>query len=244
MPRSSFILLVGEGGTGKSTFMLHLLVERVKVGEPAVYVCFDDSPHSVLKVAEYLGFPLDDYLEKGQLVFIDCFSFRSPRALQRNKAVGIETIDDPRNFQKLNGTLLSILDTRNMEGRGAVFIDSLTELVSLYEASFAIEAIKIWRTEISKVRNVPVFAVCHVGGKIMEEMLDVLSYNADGIIDFRYDPALASQGYLVKQLRVRKMKGAPHKTSWHHFSVLKGKIIVPLEIAPRAHQSPFISDSY
>jgi KaiC/GvpD/RAD55 family RecA-like ATPase len=67
----------------------------------------------------------------------------------------------------------------------------------------------------------------------------MLDYLVDGMIDFRFDPLLAQQGLLARQLRVRKMKGTSHDTVWHYFAIEKTGLI-PLKsqgIAPHADPS-------
>src|SRR6266704_5463563 len=51
------------------------------------------------------------------------------------------------------------------------------------------------------------------------ELDDLLFYVVDGILDVRFSPGFAERGLLVKQFRVRRMKGAPHETYWVTFSV-------------------------
>lgn len=45
MPRSSFVVISGEGGTGKSVLLSEFFYRRLEAGEPCIYVCFDDLPN-------------------------------------------------------------------------------------------------------------------------------------------------------------------------------------------------------
>ncbi len=63
------------------------------------------------------------------------------------------------------------------------------------------------------------------------ELDDLLFYVVDGILDVRFSPGFAERGLLVKQFRVRRMKGAPHETYWVTFSVTsKGVTEVELPV--------------
>jgi len=106
-----------------------------------------------------------------------------------------------------------------MHNQGVVIIDSLTEFMTLAEPGLLIDAIKTWRARGSKERGVTFFASMHFGIGAFEKTVDVFDYIVDGIIDLRYDPFFMRQGKLIKQLRVRKMKGAQHSTAWIPFEV-------------------------
>lgn len=218
IPRNNMIMILGEGGTGKSVFMLQLMCSRLLAGEPCIFMCLDDTPLSILQSAEGFNWNLLDYTSKGLLRFIDCYSFR----MSPDKASIPEYViyvENPRELYLLVDILTGLMDRLGMRGRGAVFIDSLTELMSLSESAVALEVVKIIRAECAKERGVTVFGTFHFGVKPYDDLEQILEYVVDGIIDLRYDPQYMQQGFLVKQFRVRKMKGAPHHTGWVSFNV-------------------------
>lgn len=218
IPRNNMIMIVGESGTGKSVFILQLLRERLKRGEPCIFMCFDDAPLAIEQNFASFGWSLREYADEGLFRFIDCFSFRmSP---DKTKLPSYITyIENPRDLYQLTNIFFSTMDRMNMECGGAVFIDSLTELLSITEPATAIETIKTWRAEAAKERLVTMFATFHFGIKPFDDLEQILEYVVDGIIDLRYDPILMQQGVLVKQFRIRKMKGARHETNWFTFTV-------------------------
>lgn len=218
IPRNNMVMIVGEGGTGKSVFMLQLLRERLKQDEPCIFMCFDDAPLAIEQNFASFGWNLKRYIDEGLFRFIDCFSFRmSP---DKTKLPSYITyIENPRDLYQLTQIFVSTMDGMNMHGKGAVFIDSLTELLSITEPATAIETIKTWRAEAAKERLVTVFATFHFGIKPFDDLEQILEYVVDGLIDLRYDPILMHQGILVKQFRIRKMKGAKHETNWFTFTV-------------------------
>src|SRR5439155_2742189 len=68
---------------------------------------------------------------------------------------------------------------------------------------------------------------------------DLLFYVVDGILDIRFNPGFADRGLLVKQFRVRKMKGAPHETYWVTFAVTaKGVTEIPLTVPVLSTEKP------
>ncbi|MEM3615307.1 MAG: ATPase domain-containing protein [Candidatus Methanomethylicia archaeon] len=224
IPRNDMILILGEGGTGKSVFMVQLMHARLLAGEPCVFICFDDSPLAVIQSAASFGWNLLDYADKGLMRFIDCYSFRmSPDKASIPKY--ILYVENPRELYSLIDLLTNLMDNIGMRSKGCIFIDSLTELISLSESAMSLEAIKILRAECAKERMTPIFGTFHFGVKPYDDIEQILEYVVDGIIDLRYDPEYMQQGLLVKQFRVRKMKGVFHNTNWVSFNVTSSGIV-------------------
>ncbi|MCS7386141.1 MAG: RAD55 family ATPase [archaeon GB-1867-005] len=218
IPRNNMVMIVGEGGTGKSVFILQLMYERLKRGEPCIFMCFDDAPIAIEQNAMAFGWDLSKYADEDLLRFIDCFSFRmKPDKTKIPKHVTY--VENPRDLHQLTQIFITSMDRMGIVGKGAVFIDSLTELLSITESAIALETIKTWRAEAAKERLATVFGTFHFGIKPFDDFEQILEYVVDGIIDLRYDPVLMHQGILVKQFRIRKMKGAPHETKWFTFKV-------------------------
>jgi len=223
IPRNNMVMVVGEGGTGKSVFLLQLMFSRLSMGEPCIFVCFDDTPLAVEQNAIFFGWSIKEYVEKGMLKFLDCYSFRmNPDKTTIPKYVVY--VENPRELYQLTQILTGIMDDMEMHGRGCVFVDSLTELISITEPAVAIETVKTWRAECAKERLVNLFATFHFGIKPYDDFEQILEYVVDGIIDLRYNPILMQQGLLVKQFRVRKMKGSPHITKWFTFHITRNGI--------------------
>ncbi len=220
-PRNSFVLLLGEGGTGKSVTLLQLAGAWIERGEPCIILAFDDSPDSILKNLERLGYCCNDAFKSRLLRIIDCFSFRTKSPKKPNEHV--EIVSNPRDRQQLTSAIYSAVN--GMDGRGAVFIDSITELFTMSEPTSTIEMVKDWRAEICKEKYVTAFASYHLGMRSLDEFVGMLDYVMDGIIEFRFDPLLAQQGLLARQMRLRKMKGTTHDTFWHYFTIQKSGLV-------------------
>ncbi|MGC8936327.1 MAG: RAD55 family ATPase [Candidatus Methanomethylicaceae archaeon] len=218
LPRSSFILLFGEGGTGKSVALAQAAGNRIRLGEPCIFVTFDDSPTSIINNFLRLGYEIRGALANNILQMVDCFSFRV--RMPPKPTDGIRVVQNPKDHHELTGTLLSTAE--GMEQKGTIFIDSLTEFFTISEPTSTLETVKNWRAEFCKMMGIPIFATYHIGLKSIDELASMIDYLVDGIIDFRFDPLLAQQGLLARQLRVRKMKGASHDTTWHYFTIERG----------------------
>lgn len=233
IPRNSLTILAGELGTGKSVLMEELLWSMLRRKEPCIFVNFEGPPIAVEQDMDSFGWELAPYLESGQLKFLDCFSFRMEPAESPPHA---HYVKDPKDLRSVTTSLFNMMEGMKMLGKGAVFIDSLTEMFTLVQEErplvyHMLDGVKSWRAKGPKERLVPFFCSHHTPLRAYGDLDDLLFYVVDGIIDIRFNPGFADRGLLVKQFRVRKMKGAPHETYWVTFSISqKGLSEVPLPV--------------
>ncbi len=217
MPRNSMVILHGQGGTGKSVFLATLAYNRLQAGEPVLFVTLDDDPQSLVQLFLSFGWRLEEYVAKNCFRVIDCFTYRvKSRGSQPDY---VYRVVNPMEANDLIEALTSAMNDMGMNDRGAVFIDSLNELLSISEITTALETVKMIRAIASKTRDVPVFATLHTGIESLQEILFTLEYTVDGIIEFRYDPNLYQLGMPVKQLQVRKLRGTQHSSASIPYSV-------------------------
>src|SRR5207249_5866516 len=94
-----------------------------------------------------------------------------------------------------------------------------------------LDGVKSWKAKGPKEKLVPFFCSHHTPLRAYADLDDLLFYVVDGIVDVRFNPGFADRGLLVKQFRIRKMKGAPHETYWVTFQVTASGIVeVPLPV--------------
>jgi KaiC/GvpD/RAD55 family RecA-like ATPase len=234
VPRNSFTLISGEGGTGKSVLLTQLIYERLKAGEPCILVCLDDSPVGVMQQLTSFGWFPEPYIKKNLLHFIDCFSFRM-KPDESSIPDYVTYVKSPTELDDLTSRMAEVVDRFGLHNRGAMFIDSITELwfLNLKEPYRTVEYVKTWRAELSKERLLPVFCSHHYGLKVFEIYEELLEYIVDGIIDLRYEPNLMKVGLLVKQFRVRKLKGVHHDSNWVSFTITgEGIDLLRIKVKP------------
>ncbi len=209
IPRNSLTILAGDLGTGKSVLMEQLL-------------------YSMLKI------------EKEPCIYMN---FEGPPiALQQDMESFGWNID--RYFHSVTSALFTMMEEMKMMGKGAVFVDSLTEMFTLVQEErplvfHMLDGVKSWRAKGPKERLVPFFCSHHTPLRAYADLDDLLFYVVDGIVDVRFNPGFADRGLLVKQFRVRKMKGAPHETYWVTFQVTPDGIVeVPLPVPVLTSDKP------
>ncbi len=242
IPRNSLTILAGDLGTGKSVLMEQLLYSMLKVEkEPCIYMNFEGPPIALQQDMESFGWDIDRYLDSGQLRFLDCFSFRmEPTETPKYS----HFVKDPKDLHSVTSALFTMMEEMKMMGRGAVFVDSLTEMFTLVQEErplvfHMLDGVKSWRAKGPKERLVPFFCSHHTPLRAYADLDDLLFYVVDGIVDVRFNPGFADRGLLVKQFRVRKMKGAPHETYWVTFQVTPSGIVeVPLPVPVLTSDKP------
>ena len=241
IPRNTLTILAGELGTGKSVLMEELLWSILKRKEPCIFINFEGPPIALEQDMESFDWEITPFLESGQLKFLDCFSFRMEPVENPPYA---HYVKDPKDLRSVTTALFNMMEEMKMLGRGAVFVDSLTEMFTLVQEDrplvyHMLGGVKSWRAKGPKERLVPFFCSHHTPLRAYAELDDLLFYVVDGIIDVRFNPGFADRGLLVKQFRVRKMKGAPHETFWVTFSInQRGLSEVPLPVPVLTNEKP------
>jgi KaiC/GvpD/RAD55 family RecA-like ATPase len=242
IPRNSLTILAGDLGTGKSVLMEQLLYSMLKIEkEPCIYMNFEGPPIALRQDMESFGWNIDRYLDSGQLRFLDCFSFRmEPTETPKHS----HFVKDPKDLHSVTAALFTMMEEMKMMGRGAVFVDSLTEMFTLVQEErplvfHMLDGVKSWRAKGPKERLVPFFCSHHTPLRAYADLDDLLFYVVDGIVDVRFNPGFAERGLLVKQFRIRKMKGAPHETYWVTFQVTPAGIVeIPLPVPVLTSEKP------
>ncbi|MFC7139435.1 ATPase domain-containing protein [Halosimplex aquaticum] len=241
IPRNSFVLLTDLAGTRTEAIQAELVWRSLQRGEPAVFVSFLEPPMSVIQEFVTLDWNVLPYLESGQLQILDCFTYRLENrermydrlndwnAFLSDVAAGATTqVRDPTELGELNNRLDSVLEACEMEDRGIVVIDSLTEFGALVQPVKAYAFLKDVRAEVCKSRFVPIYAGATVTGEDQQFPHD-LNYMVDGIVEMKLDEELV-EGSLIKQIRVRKMSGVLTLPKWVAYEYTAGEGIVTIEL--------------
>ncbi len=214
VPRSSTIVLAGPGGTGKSVITTHIARNFMERGEHVVYLTLDDSPKAVLETFDSFGWDHSKYVSNGKLLIIDGFSFRLKGLRRWGPVPGVVrevTIDD---LSKVLYSINEVLDRFSIEGEGVLIVDSLNELMFRFDLTQILDFVRTLRAAVSKVRGVIVLITLHTSTDSLKELAAHLEYLVDGIIVTRIEPELQGIGIPLKQLMVKKMRGAPTNPLW------------------------------
>ncbi|TFG04098.1 hypothetical protein EU538_12820 [Candidatus Thorarchaeota archaeon] len=217
LPRNAFGVIRGPGGGGKSVILNEMAKSMMHSGRPVIYVCFEDSPLSVLQSLCSLGWDYSNMLEEGMIELVDCFS--SQILGKSTKHEHSFTIRDPSESGQITDALRSLIQKIKPERLGGIYVDSITEFFVQSHPFKAINTMKAWRATFCKELQVPLWAIYHTGLQQFSAYDDTITYSSDAILDTRHEPAFQSAGVLIKQFRVTKIRGAPHNSAWVTFTV-------------------------
>jgi len=240
VPRNSFVLLSDLAGSRVESIQAELVWRALQRGEPAVFVSFLEPPVSVIQEFVTLEWNVLPSLEARNLRILDCFSYRvadRERMYERMNAWNTHlwniarpattTVRDPTDMNQLQGRLDGVLEDMGMHDEGVIVVDSLTELGSLVQPVQAYNLLKDVRADVCKGRYVPIFAGATATGD-GEVFPHDLGYAVDGIVELRLNEDIV-EGALVKQLRVRKMRGVLTYPEWEVYEYTAGEGIVTFD---------------
>ncbi|MEM1694955.1 MAG: RAD55 family ATPase [Ignisphaera sp.] len=207
IPRNSFIIIAGPGGTGKSFLVVNIAKQFLLRNEPAIYITFDEDPLTVASIVSSIGVDVYKYLGSRLFMIIDGYSFRIKDREGKMHIAVVEEVD-PQNTEQVFYTVIQIVDRTNIKGKGLIIIDSLNEFLSYYEHHRVAEFIKNFRANIAKYRGILTLAILHTSTDKAKQLLTLVEHIADGII---LVDKVFKDSTIVKSVMIQRMKGVEHK---------------------------------
>jgi len=223
-PINSFILISGETGISKTLLLHNIMLSFIKRRYHCIYICTDEHPLSICQNIKN-NFRVKNKIFFSKIIFLNLFNAKFHGQFFNNYIKVVNLYSNKDTFELLN-LLINIVDNALKEEKKQIIIfDSITEIFSKYDPNLVLELIKNIIYEICKKRSIPLFASFHFGIKSFEDFEQIIEGYCDGVFDLRYDPSFMQKGILIKQIRIRKLKGTFHDTAWHSFTYRNGKII-------------------
>jgi KaiC/GvpD/RAD55 family RecA-like ATPase len=204
-PSSSVVIVMGDPATGKTTLLIQLVAEALKKGRSVVYAALDDFPDSIRESMKLIGVNPRDYEVEGRrkLVFIDCYSF----------LVGVKSqeqySEDPQRLSDLSIVMTKALSEARESNNVLLAMDSLTTLI---QRSGVRPSFDFLHTLIAKIRSNRASCVTSLSRKAFHPaIIAALQDKVDGVIEMKVED---TKDGLARFIRVSKMKGAQHVTTW------------------------------
>jgi KaiC/GvpD/RAD55 family RecA-like ATPase len=215
LPRRSFVLLAGEGGAGKSFILTLIASSFLDRSEKVVYVGLDDDPETILDGMRARIPRIEEYLSKGMLRIVDGYTARYGVALKGDYIDHLRSLDP----DVLVSTLTSIADREGMRGSGLMVIDSLNPLFWYLEPTNAYDFIARLRAHIAKSREVLTIATLHTNTQLFADIASSIEFLVDALIIARYNVEALEAGLPVRQILVKRAKGARISEGWINFTI-------------------------
>lgn len=205
-PQGRTCLLSGEAGTGKSIFAFQFLLEGLKNGEKAIYICIDEKPEQVISNMGSLGWDLSEYLDSGLLQIFDVSSYFSVSYLGDFDGARItKAIEDIMSFVKESNPERLVIDPISP----LIFLDRPTSLIVQYIRTLIFNIEQYGKCTTLLTSYIPV-------GSEKDSMHGIAEYAVSGIIKFTLEKRDKDYHRLF---RIKKLRGSSVNLSERIFTI-------------------------
>lgn len=220
VPRSSFIVIAGDGGSGKSVIVAHIVKDFIEKKEPVIYVALDDDPLTILSQLSSFGVDSEKHCNEKTFILLDGFSYI---AKTRRPVYCVEDEVNPENPDTVVSALSKVVEKYRVENTGLIIIDSLNESMVTLDPTRFVKYVKTLRASFSKARGILTIATLHTSTNSFKEYLLTIEHLVDGIVETSAlsDELAQHIPMFVRQISVRKMKGVESKQGWVLYGIDK-----------------------
>ena len=198
-------MLVGQLGSGKTTYAEAFLADGLRMGFPAVFVTTDVSPRVIRNDMSRHGWPIESYEDAGQFFFVDGYSERMG-APQQGQAVSLAKVDD---ISELGIVLSDVLENLVV---ARVVIDSLSTLILHSNPATMPRAVQRLSGRVTSKSHSIMYIL--EDGVHEDKTYATFSYLADAVLRFKISESETQRKHLVK---LERMRGTDTSREWHDF---------------------------
>ncbi|HID18231.1 TPA: AAA family ATPase [Candidatus Bathyarchaeota archaeon] len=191
------ILILGDGGTGKSILCKQFAYQGLIRGEHCIYVAIDESPDEIIESMKKFNWNLEAHLKERRFKILSV----APAELSNINALNLKLAEA---FSKTGGTVPA-----------RVIIDSLTALCSTVDRpTVIIDFIRLLGRKVKNFGSLCFYTLNRQGfdTRLIELIKDV----SDGVIELKLEE---EERHLKHYLRIFKMKGVNHSRKWIPYTI-------------------------
>ncbi|MEM2900182.1 MAG: ATPase domain-containing protein [Thermoplasmata archaeon] len=204
----SIIYLLGEPGTGKTTFAMQFLMAGALLGEKGVYFSAVGEPESsALRAMSNFKFFNPKKFKNGTLSFIDL----SESLSERTHVESEESV--------LSKVIMNMVDAVTKESPKRIVIDSITPFSLKTIDEFTYRKILYEIFMMVKAWN----AVSIIIGEVRETDIGPEQYLSDGIIRLGY---FLRGTDTLKTIKITKLRGTAHDTKVHLLQITRDGVSI------------------
>lgn len=215
LPAGRLALVQGAVGTGKTILALQFLARGVTLGDPGVFVTFEETPAAIRENMRSLGVDVAALERAGTWAFVD--------ASRRRDTVAVETGEF--DLQALTARIRHAVEKI---GARRVALDSLGAAMAQFSPT-ALRRPHVF-TLAAELKDMGVVSL------LTSELSTLAQDNVTGFEDFVADSVLVLRNTLSDERRRRtievlKMRGSDHRLGQYPFAIMPGRGIVVISLA-------------
>ncbi|MCJ7450239.1 MAG: RAD55 family ATPase [Candidatus Nanohaloarchaeota archaeon QJJ-9] len=202
LPKGSTVFLIGEPGTGKSTFINQFMEEGLSNSERGLYITFDNAPEEVMESANNFGWDFEEH--KDNFAFLDAYSWKLGKEVDSEYA-----IQGPSDLNAFNMTLTDALRGIG-EGEKRIVADSISTMVLYTDVNSAVKFLQVVSAK-SKASDGVLLLTLEEGVQD-KEAVSKLNYVADGVINLKIEDD-------KRYIKISRMSKTSPEREWHRFEI-------------------------
>ena len=215
MPQVSTVLILNDPGSGDESLIAHFVSKQVQEEKSTIYVTLDNFPANIRQIAQTQI--TRENADWSSLMFVDCYS----------KTVGVESeephIEDPENLSAIS---IAISDIMNKKSISLIVLDSFNTLIRKRGVRSAIEFLRVI---VARARQAKCLCLVTMNRKAFHPAMVASAQDVvDGVVELRVEEG--PEG-IARSLRILKMVGTKHLTTWTPYDISDEGKFVPAKKA-------------
>jgi len=209
-PTGRAVLVCGPAGSGKTTMGLQFLLAGIEAGDTGAFVTVDEKPRHIVEDAHRLGWDLEPMMANGRLALLDASPFFTATRDRRRNGSSVDA-------QQVASDLMRAV---RKAGARRLVIDTLTSLVPPdMTPGEAHDYLRSLVQSLEDSMDCTLILTCRGSRGDPQRGCQAARYLTSGVVELRL--ACRSDG-LVRQLRIRKMRGTPCDLADHPLGIEPG----------------------